>query len=48
MLTPHLKKSACHQPAKQHQLAPACDPSLNHARQELGIDPTPEAEAPRE
>jgi hypothetical protein len=31
MLTPHLKKSACHQPARQRQLALACDPGLNLA-----------------
>jgi integrase/recombinase XerD len=32
MPTPHLKKSACHQPARQRQLALACDAGLNHAR----------------
>jgi hypothetical protein len=31
MLTPHLKKAACHQPAGQRQLALACDPGLNLA-----------------
>src|ERR1700712_2923381 len=31
MPTPHLKKSACHQPAGQRHLALACDPGLNRA-----------------